>query len=98
MARRKTARIMASTNPTLVPQTRAYVIHDTKTGEILHVHRSVTFPNTPPGGEKPEARARRAAGISSAKAAVIEVDADKINTRNPLRIDVATKRLVASKG
>jgi hypothetical protein len=84
-----------STDPTVLAQTRAFVVYDTATGEILHVHRSVTFPENPPGGPEPEARARRLAG---ANADVVEVDPDEINHRRPVRVDIATRRVVAADG
>jgi hypothetical protein len=84
-----------STDPTVLAQTRAFVVYDTTTGEILHVHRSVTFPENPPGSQEPEARARRLAG---ANADVVEVDPDEINHRRPVRVDTATRRVVAADG
>jgi hypothetical protein len=88
--------MLGSTDPTLQPRTRAYVIYDKTTGEVLHVHRSVSFPKNPPAREEPEARARRLAGKVSANADVVEVAANELNGRKPVRVDVATRRLVTS--
>jgi hypothetical protein len=87
--------MLSSTDPTLQPQTRAYVVYDKRTGEILRVHRSVTFPKSPPPREKPEERARRLAGTAAEHADVVEVAPNEINDKKPLRVDVVTRRLVA---
>jgi hypothetical protein len=89
--------IFGSTDQTLRPHTRAYVIYDKATGEVLHVHRSVSFPKSPPPPEGPEIRARRLARNVSANADVIEVEEHEINQRQPVRVDVAKRRLVAIK-
>jgi hypothetical protein len=92
-----TIEIFASTDQTLHPHTRAYVIYDKTTGEVLHVHRSVSFPKSPPPREEPEVRARRLARNVSANADVIEVEKHEISQRQPVRVDVAKRRLVAIK-
>jgi hypothetical protein len=92
-----TVGIFASTDQTLRPNTRAYVIYDKTTGEVLHVHHSVSFPKSPPPREEPEVRARRLARNLSANADFIEVDVHEISQRQPVRVDVAKRRLVATK-
>jgi hypothetical protein len=89
--------IFGSTNQTLRPHTRSYVIYDKSTGAVLHVHRSVSFQKSPPPREEAEVRARRLARNVSANADVIEVDEHEINQRQPVRVDVAKRRLVAIK-
>jgi hypothetical protein len=87
-----------STDETLRPHTRAFVIYDRTTGEVLHVHRSVSFSNNPPAREEPEVRARQLARNISSNAEVIEVDAKEIDQRQQtVRVNVATGRLVAIK-
>jgi hypothetical protein len=83
-----------STNTRIVSHCRAYVVYDTATGEVLHVHHSVTFPHGAPMREKPEARALRLAGNKAgASAQVLEVEGAEVNHRDPIRIDTA-KRVV----
>ena len=83
-----------STDPSLKPHTRAFVVYDKTTGEVLHVHRSISFATSPPAREEPQARARRLAGRASAEVEVMEVDDNTLNHKKPVRVDVATRRLV----
>jgi hypothetical protein len=81
----------------LVAISRAYVVYDRTSGEILHIHRSETFPQGAPLRETPESRARRFAGSKAGEnAAVIEVDPADVNHRNPrgIRIDTVTLKVV----
>jgi hypothetical protein len=56
-------------------ETRVYVVFDRATGEVVHVHETVVFPNTPQGRESPDARALRLAGATgSENLDVVEVD------------------------
>jgi hypothetical protein len=85
-----------STDPSLQPHTRAFVVYDRTTGEVLHVHRATHFATSPPAREEPEVRARRLAGNASADVEVLEVDHSALNHKKPVRVDVATRRLVVS--
>jgi hypothetical protein len=85
---------LASTDPSLTPRTRTFLVYDRATGEVLHTHRATRFAANPPDREAPEARARRMAGQASADVEVIEVDEGEINQRKPVRVDVATGRVV----
>jgi hypothetical protein len=77
-----------------VSTSRAHVVYDTATGEILHVHLTVVFPHGAPPRESPEAQALRFAGKrAGANAGVIEVDPAEVNHRHPIRIDVATRKV-----
>jgi hypothetical protein len=81
----------------LVAISRAYVVYDRTSGEILHIHRSDIFPQGAPVRESPEARARRYAGNKvGMNADVIEVDPADVNHHNPsgIRIDTATRKVV----
>jgi hypothetical protein len=84
-----------STDNTLRPTSRAYIVHDRRTGKVLHIHHSVIFPQTKLQGETPEARARRfAGGNTSPRLAVLEVDSDDVNDGMPIKVDVAHQRVV----
>jgi hypothetical protein len=90
--------ILGSTDPTLIPKTRTFLIYDKTTGQVLHVHRSVSFPKSPPSREEPEARARRIAQKAAENADVLEVDPSEVDGKKSGRVDIATLRLVASDG
>ena len=83
-----------STDPSLQPSTRAFVVYDRATGQVFHVHRATTFATNPPIREEHAARARRMAGKASADVEVLEVDNAEITHKKPIRVDVATLRLV----
>jgi hypothetical protein len=84
-----------STDGALQPTSRAYIIHDPRTGKVLHIHHSVTFPHTKPQKESPEERARRLSGIgASVPSAVLEVDADELSHGMMIKVDVAHQRVV----
>lgn len=38
--------IPQSTDSKIVPKSRSYVVYDRNTGDILHVHHQITFPNS----------------------------------------------------
>jgi hypothetical protein len=80
----------SSTNPSLKPQTRVYIIFDKTSGEILHVHRSVIFHHR---RAEHDTVARRLAN-KSANADILEVEEKEANQRKPLRVNVSTRRLV----
>jgi hypothetical protein len=84
-----TGMLGSSTNPSLKPQTRVSIIFDKTSGEILHVHRSVLFPN---GRGEDAMVARRLA--NNANADVLEVEEKEANQRKPLRVEISTRRLV----
>jgi hypothetical protein len=78
-----------------VSTSRAHVVYDMVTGEVLHVHLTVVFPHGAPARESPDAQARRFAGKrAGANAAVMEVDPAEVNHSHPIRIDVATRKVV----
>jgi len=84
-----------STDGALQPISRAYIVHDPKTGKVLHIHRSVTFPHTKPLDEPPEARARRLAGGSAnVNLAVLEVESEEVSHGMPIKVDVARQQVV----
>ena len=83
-----------STPGTPVARARAYVVFDAQTGAIFHVHHTVEFEAGAPQSESPEARARRWAGAAP-HAEVVEVDPDTVNHRRPVKIDLATRLVVA---
>lgn len=87
-----------STPGTPAAKSRAYVVYGGKTGAILHVHYTVEFDGGAPQTEGPRDRALRMAGAAadpSADAQVIELDPAAVNHRRPIRIDLATRRVVA---
>lgn len=89
--------VAQATTTNLVATSRAYVIYDQTSGEILHIHRSEEFPQGTPAKETQESRARRFAGNKAGvNAAVIEVDPADINHRNRkgIRVDTATLKIV----
>jgi hypothetical protein len=84
-----------STDRNIVATVKAYVVYDRQTGDVLHIHHSVTFPHAHPTGESPETRALRLAGRKAgSNAAVLEVDPTEIDHRHPIRVDVAHGRVV----
>jgi hypothetical protein len=84
-----------STDDRIVSKSRAYVVYDKTTGEILHVHHTVSFAHGAPVHEKPEARALRLAGIKAgANAEVLEVDSNQFNQFTPMRVDTARRVVV----
>ena len=84
-----------STDPSLVPSSRAYIVYDRTSGEILHIHHAVDFGNAAAVREQPEARARRLAGTKAGPHAdIIIVNSDEVNHREPKRVDVATGKVV----
>lgn len=75
-------------------ETRVYVVFDRATGEVVHVHETVVFPNTPQGRESPDARALRLAGATgSENLDVVEVDPAEIRVRHRIRIDPVTHKV-----
>jgi hypothetical protein len=83
-----------STPGTPPARARAFVVFDSATGAILHVHHAVEFEGGAPQRETPHDRARRWAGAGP-HAEVIEVDPAAVNHRLPVRIDLATRKVVA---
>jgi hypothetical protein len=88
--------IPQSTHDNIVPRVRAYVVYDSTTGDVLHIHHSVTFQHDRSGGENSEARALRLAGRRTrGTAVVLEVDPDEVSfDRRPIRVDIARGRIV----
>ena len=79
-----------------VARARAHVVFDAATGAILHVHHTIEFEGGAPQREAPEDRARRMASVGAdVDAEVIEVDPAEVNHRRPVKIDLATRKVVA---
>jgi hypothetical protein len=75
-------------------ETRVHVVFDRTTGDVLHVHETVVFPNTPQGRETPEARALRLAGASETEnLEVVEVDPAEVWGPHRIRIDPVTHKV-----
>jgi hypothetical protein len=84
-----------STPGTPLATARAFVVFDAATGAILHVHYAVEFEGGAPQSEAPEDRARRMASVGAdVDAEVIEVDPADVNHRRPVKIDLATRKVV----
>lgn len=84
-----------TTDSTIKSTSRAYVVFDKGTGEIIHVHYAVTFSSDLPVSEKPEARALRLAGAASgAHVDVLATEPVKVNTLKPMKVDIASRTLV----
>jgi hypothetical protein len=94
----RATRIPQTTDSRIVPKSRSYVVYDRNTGDILHVHHQVTFPNRAALREAPEIRARRLAGSKAGtNAEVLEVETAEVDHRRPIRID-PVKRIVTPRG
>lgn len=86
---------MQSTDPKLVATTRAFVVYDKATGEVLHVHHSVDFGTGTPARETPEARALRLAGHRAGQnAEVVEVNPGEVQHAHKMRFDSASGKIV----
>jgi len=73
---------------------RAHVVYDRKTGKVLHVHETVTFPHGAPSRESPEGRALRLSGAAGrADVEVVEVDPAAIKGHRQIRINPATRAI-----
>ncbi len=80
----------SSTDASLKPQVRVYVIFDKTSGEILHAHRSFIFPN----GREEHDRVVAQCLANKANADVLEVEEKDVIQTKPLRVDVSSRRLV----
>ena len=79
-----------------VARARAHVVFDAATGAILHVHHTIEFEGGAPQHETPEDRALRMASVGAdIDAEVVEVDPAEVNHRRPVKIDLATRKVVA---
>jgi hypothetical protein len=84
-----------TTDGAIKSTSRAYVVFDRGTGEIVHVHYAVTISSDLPVNEKPEARALRLAGVpSGANVDVLSVESAQVNTLKPLKVDTAGRTIV----
>ena len=84
-----------TTDSTNKSSSRAYVVFDKGTGEIIHVHYAVTFSSDLPVSEKPEARALRLAGApAGANLDVLETEPTLINNLKPMKVDIASRTIV----
>jgi hypothetical protein len=87
--------LFRSTDPKLMATTRAFVLYDKATGEVLHVHHSHEFGACAPARETPEARALRLAGRrAGANAEVVEVNPAEVQHRGKMRFDSASGKIV----
>jgi hypothetical protein len=88
--------IMAQTTDSAIKSTsRAYVVFDKGTGEIIHVHYAVTFSSDAPVSEKPEASALRLAGAAAgAHVDVLATEPARVNNLKPMKVDVANRTIV----
>lgn len=84
-----------STDTGVVAKTRVYVVHDRTTGKVLHVHYSTTFGHASFGSETPEGRALRLSGAKkTVKLAVLEVGPEEIDHGDPIKVDIARRRVI----
>jgi hypothetical protein len=82
-----------STSP-IVSEIRAHVVYDRKTGKVLHVHETVTFPNGPSPGESAEARALRLSGAAGRPdVEVVEVAPAAVKGHHGIRINPETRSI-----
>jgi hypothetical protein len=87
--------MLQSTDQKLVATSRAFVVYDRMTGEILHVHHSLDFGTGVPACETPEGRARRLAGRRAGpNAEIVEVDPAEVRHRERMRVDIASRKVV----
>lgn len=85
-----------STDNRIVSTSRAYVVYDGTTGQVLHIHHSVTFAHGAPVREDAAARARRLAGNKAGtNAEVLEVEPAEL--RGLVRIDTAKRAIIREK-
>jgi hypothetical protein len=84
-----------STDRNIVATVKAYVVYDRHTGDVLHIHHSITFPHDRTTGESPETRALRLAGRKAgSNAAVLEADPTEVDHGKSIKVDVAHGRVV----
>jgi hypothetical protein len=84
-----------STDDRIVAKSHAYVVFDKTTGEILHIHHSVAFPEGATPRVSPESRARRFAGEKAeANADVLKVDSAEVNHHVHMRVDTVKRTVV----
>ncbi len=82
-----------STSP-IASTIRAHVVYDRRTGKVLHVHETVTFPDGPPSRESPEARALRLSGAAGRpEVEVVEVAPGSIKGHHRIRVDPVTRTI-----
>lgn len=80
--------------PEIVSSVRTHVVFDRRSGKVLHVHETVTFPNGPAPRERPEARALRLSGSAgNPDADVVEVDPATMKGHHRIRINPATRTI-----
>jgi hypothetical protein len=83
-----------TTDSTIKSTSRAYVVFDKGTEEIIHVHYAVTFSSDVPANEKPEVRALRLAGTPSGVSVdVLETEPARVNNLKPMKVDVASRTI-----
>jgi len=84
-----------TTDSTIKSTSRAYVVFDKGTGEIIHVHYAVTFSSDVPTSEKPDERALRLAGAAAgAHVDVLATEPAKVNALKSMKVDVANRTIV----
>lgn len=83
-----------STSASLFPKTRVFVVYAADTGEVLHLHRAVSFGLLVEDSEPQAARAlRHAGGKRKQPMQVLEVDGADIDRRTSFKVDVKKKSL-----
>ena len=91
-------RAAQSTDNRIVSTSRAYVVYDKTTGDVLHIHHSVSFAHgVPVGGEDAMTALRLAGNRAGPNADVIEMESAELNQRGLLRIDTSTRTVVWEK-
>lgn len=83
----------ASSDATLgPPAVQCLVVYDKATGDVVHVHQTVTYAGATQLPEQPADRARRLAGRGD-DVEVLEVRREELIRGKPLSVDAATGRL-----
>ena len=75
---------------------RAYVVYDRSTGDIINVHHVVELLGHGSDAESHKARAlRMAGGRARANAGILEVDSSEVNRIGPIGVDPERRVIIA---
>lgn len=86
-----------STEPRIQSISRAYVVYEPASGDILHIHHAVEIVGGPPPLEPPRERALRLAGVVGRNdVEVLEVGSAEVNHGRPMRVDRTRQVVVVS--
>lgn len=86
-----------SSDPQIQSISRAYVVYEQASGDILHVHHVVEIVGGPPPLEPPRERALRLAGVAGRTGVeVLEVEPAEVNHGRPMRVDRTRQVVVVS--